>query len=670
MGQLLPTTICYSDVRLIILVLMELLIYKPSKGCVRLTILLGILIGAININDPLFALSGISVMNEGCSSERPSVRPSSSGTQAIQKCGLSIDADNPTGHSLYISMVDEDNALISEEGFSIVSTSGSVGTPAPLDIESWGFAVPSQSSYVAESNFDADYDAIGINGGLWAGVPKKDDMALIQKTEVNGTYDLDIYFGFKIGLKTAVGTYSGKVLFTALANPYDFMFDDFLVTPDSTDNLSGGNTVTITASVTPIVDWEDIGAVTVSIGEGDCNNASGAIESGTLTIKCEAPVLPYGTYDVKMSLDGLDGSTHTIHEGYVVELRRDSDRISVSPSAIKVDAAEELTISTAITTPDLTSDDFVVSIGDFACQVDSAVYNENGYWDISCITSEIHEPQIVDLALTIAKYGHKFHQEIVVGDVSLTEIAYIQQMTPTICSNTTTPSPEARETVRTHYSGQDKVPTNTLIDLRDGRSYTVSKLADGNCWMTQNLRIGGDEEITLTSEDSDVEAAFVLPIAQTSGKSGWNNAVPHIYDTGNDETGSIYNWYTATAGTGIDGEMADDSEWSICPKGWTLPSMNSNPGFLAMLNAYGWENSSQARAMLTAEPFWFVFSGGYYYGYGGTANGEYWSATPNAANPSNSYYLKLESLSGRVYTSSNKPRSGGAAIRCVAKTRN
>jgi len=266
MGQLLPTTICYSDVRLIILVLMELLIYKPSKGCVRLTILLGILIGAININDPLFALSGISVMNEGCSSERPSVRPSSNGTQAIQKCGLSIDADNPTGHSLYISMADEDNALISEEGFSIVSTSGSVESPAPLDIESWGFAIPSQSSYVAESRFDADYDAIDINGGLWAGVPKKDDMALIQKTDVNGTYDLDIYFGFKIGLKTAVGTYSGKVLFTALANPYDFMFDDFLVTPDSTDNLSGGNTVTITASVTPIVDWEDIGAVTVSIG--------------------------------------------------------------------------------------------------------------------------------------------------------------------------------------------------------------------------------------------------------------------------------------------------------------------------------------------------------------------------------------------------------------------
>lgn len=209
-----------------------------------------------------------------------------------------------------------------------------------------------------------------------------------------------------------------------------------------------------------------------------------------------------------------------------------------------------------ITTPDLTSDDFVVNIGDFACQVDSAVYNENGYWDISCMTSEIHEPQIVDLALTIAKYGHKFHQEFVVGDVSLTEIAYIQQMTPTICSNTTTPSPESREIVRTHYSGQDKVPTNTLIDLRDGRSYTVSKLADGNCWMTQNLRIGGDEEITLTSEDSDVEAAFVLPIAQTNGKVGWNNAAPHIYDTGSDETGGIYNWYTATAGTGTDHQDA------------------------------------------------------------------------------------------------------------------
>ena len=44
----------------------------------------------------------------------------------------------------------------------------------------------------------------------------------------------------------------------------------------------------------------------------------------------------------------------------------------------------------------------------------------------------------------------------------------------------------------------------TLKDKRDGKEYTVAKLADGNIWMTQNLDLDIDSSITYTNEDTDI----------------------------------------------------------------------------------------------------------------------------------------------------------------------
>ena len=44
----------------------------------------------------------------------------------------------------------------------------------------------------------------------------------------------------------------------------------------------------------------------------------------------------------------------------------------------------------------------------------------------------------------------------------------------------------------------------TLTDKRDEKTYTVSKLADGNIWMTQNLDLDLDSSKTYTNEDTDL----------------------------------------------------------------------------------------------------------------------------------------------------------------------
>ena len=71
---------------------------------------------------------------------------------------------------------------------------------------------------------------------------------------------------------------------------------------------------------------------------------------------------------------------------------------------------------------------------------------------------------------------------------NLTQISNMQDMTTEICNASTV--------------GQ----TNRLTDTRDGKLYWVAKLADNQCWMTQNLDFdipaGG-----LTSDDSDINNA-------------------------------------------------------------------------------------------------------------------------------------------------------------------
>ena len=68
---------------------------------------------------------------------------------------------------------------------------------------------------------------------------------------------------------------------------------------------------------------------------------------------------------------------------------------------------------------------------------------------------------------------------------SLNQLFYMQDMTPEICANT------ALDT------------TKQLIDTRDGNSYWVAKLRDGNCWMTQNLALD-ITEAGLSASDTDI----------------------------------------------------------------------------------------------------------------------------------------------------------------------
>ena len=147
-----------------------------------------------------------------------------------------------------------------------------------------------------------------------------------------------------------------------------------------------------------------------------------------------------------------------------------------------------------------------------------------------------------------------------------------------------------------------------LTDNRDNSVYTVGKLADGGCWMMENLRLSSDA--TLNNENTDHPAISKLSasiddwcldsssVCLDVSKINTNNiSFNGVNASGNKllavdtlrsldyaaedsfvsalqwfSYGNLYNWYSATAGTGTRAVDDGNATGSICPAGWHLPS--------------------------------------------------------------------------------------------------
>jgi uncharacterized protein (TIGR02145 family) len=279
-------------------------------------------------------------------------------------------------------------------------------------------------------------------------------------------------------------------------------------------------------------------------------------------------------------------------------------------------------------------------------------------------------------------------------------IENMQQMTTTVCAN-------AKDT-----NGNGEIATQ-LKDTRDGKYYWVSKLADGKCWMTQNLDLDLSTSKTLTTVDSDVPAAGYKPaydtattasdstiLADNTGQRSWslgnyritnpntssdcgypkNNASQctgqfTAYNTPTTANGDVnahyilgnhYQWNAATAGTGglITSGQATNS---ICPKGWRLPTSNSGGELETLVNKLG---GTSATNNVTQAPFYGV-RGGYVYQntnyllLGAGYEGGYWSSIPDSNSPY-AYNLYFSGPSN-IIPSNDYGRYYGLSVRCIAR---
>ncbi len=244
------------------------------------------------------------------------------------------------------------------------------------------------------------------------------------------------------------------------------------------------------------------------------------------------------------------------------------------------------------------------------------------------------------------------------------------------------------------WTGCNAMTTNSVIaltDTRDNNVYAVAKLADGNCWTIENLRLV-PSTATITSENTHNPASGFATEAASSSSSNalcntdddsscinqlqyntnsLNRSLTQSYDTvGNNVAwysyGVYYNWYTATAGNGVYNTSANANvTGDICPKNWHLPTSTSS-GEWAALNTAVNGGVSNADAGLRNYPINLVWSGDYNGSSrtSGYSNGRYWSSTGFDAN--NAYRMGHQESGSKGSTPSGNYRKwDGFAIRCI-----
>ena len=172
---------------------------------------------------------------------------------------------------------------------------------------------------------------------------------------------------------------------------------------------------------------------------------------------------------------------------------------------------------------------------------------------------------------------------------TLDDITYMQDIKSTVIKNTAI--------------GSNK----TLIDKRDNEEYLVGKLADGNLWMLDNLRLdvaslSRDDLAKGTNVDSNAyclksggcyraeygQYGAASPVAAKTADGGtWEDSydkpyiatgykdtvAPVAYGDGSGKIGIYYNYCAASAGTYCyaENEGIGNAIYDVCPSAWRLP---------------------------------------------------------------------------------------------------
>ena len=249
-----------------------------------------------------------------------------------------------------------------------------------------------------------------------------------------------------------------------------------------------------------------------------------------------------------------------------------------------------------------------------------------------------------------------------------------------------------------------------LRDLRDDNVYTVAKLADGNCWMTENLRLadkdasGNDIELSnanthnpslsLTNSDgSSTSNHLSAPIDPTA--TAWcaddnsacvdksmlstNNTANFTANTSSTQSsniysyGNYYNWYSATAGHGKYGSSYRNgyvAPGDICPAGWHLPTGKDASGEFGELDvALGgtgaYQNTAEASNRWRSYPNNFVYSGVVYRSSVSSRglSGSYWSSSAYDSRNACSLYFRSSIVDPGT---NNDNKYSGFMARCVS----
>ena len=230
----------------------------------------------------------------------------------------------------------------------------------------------------------------------------------------------------------------------------------------------------------------------------------------------------------------------------------------------------------------------------------------------------------------------------------------------------------------------------TAIDARDGEEYKIQRLADGKCWMLDNLRLDLTNSTILnglTTSNTHVDSASLTSLKSGNRSAGaqyassgfvkwdsssssnvYNQAKANAdykdttitsYGAGSGKIGVHYNYCAASAGSYCYDENAGtgNASYDLCPAGWRMPTGSSSGEYQALYTTYSSDATSFRNALST--PLSGRFDSGSAYSQG--SDGYFWSSTYYDGYVMCTLYID----SSDVLPAGGNYRNRGYSLRCL-----
>ena len=345
--------------------------------------------------------------------------------------------------------------------------------------------------------------------------------------------------------------------------------------------------------------------LTIKDGSAANANLTTDLKSNVVNVNTGvAPVIPtFSTNDVLTSTE-FSASTSTDHINHWAMSINDTDHYQKVLSESTIATNDSPAIDDPTTINLATKLDLLTSPGSYSA-----------YFNFAVVANPVPMPD--NPINTAMEQGNK--QPVEVGG---NRYYKLQDMTTAICNSITTPVED----------DLSDIPTTKMVDIRDNTIYTVGKLADGRCWMLDNLAL----DLTATNASTNITASntnanatslnalfgtanrdatedstgnlatagvadwvtsdsFSVPLTNISNKNilpttsnGIDDPLASNVTSGSWKVGAYYNYCAASAGSycydfsnfsssiAVDKQnTAIDAEYDICPSGWRMPTGSS-----------------------------------------------------------------------------------------------
>ena len=481
------------------------------------------------------------------------------GTMRVSKKTIGVNSSGKY-YSVYLSMegATDELRLASDSSIYIPAISGTWTAPASFDGAGWGYAVPKTQTSGTNTNspFTTDYattydSLVGqdltktgtgsnvYNTGTWAAVPKFGSAQQIWTATTNNSYGFgeyedqsgtsvtgdkttnhfDVYYAAMVDSSVLAGEYSNRIVYTALASSqsldqvsenlgrsdkYSAYKDKQTLTFDLAQSIAGlitKNDVVVRLVPHSVIEagkntttntYQVSSAMTADKDTyPTCDVDSISISTTGSNIICTMPLVPVengtgnASYDFWLELPEY-GANYISH---YVETDSSNPSAPVTENVASVVYAGLQTYDPATYNASDTTHAFLI---DEMQEMTASVCKNTNMWGSGTGAAATLYDNQGEASGTLLKSATNAY------DLNIT--TYADGELPIASFGTT----------------NDYYGTFRLVDSRDNKDYLVRRLADGECWMVQNLDLDLKtfaNTRNLTADNTDLE---------TSGRAYWD----------------------------------------------------------------------------------------------------------------------------------------------------